>query len=646
MNKLILKSLSLDNFAGSGKEEHNFFENETTVSADNGVGKTRLERAFKYLLFDKNEEDKKDFAIKNTKDLSLNRQESIVGGVLSVNGSDISLKKIYKEKWVKKQGSKTQEMSGNETEYFFNDVPVKKAEYNSKVDALINEEVFKLLTSISFFNKLPWTKQRSTILSLVPEVTDADVASTNEDFKALLASLTNGKTLAEYKTQISSQKKKFNDELKAIPVRIDEVRKSLPAVEDFEEIEIEIYDKETTIRGIEQDISGGQDQFNKLNEGRQTKQQIVNDLKAKKQKLEFELKQEEVRKTNEHTSAKVECRNNISTVEKQISTSEKEIKRLIAEIEKIDLQLVELRKSWETNNASEINFDEDNFKCPTCGTEKSAEEVESKKEALIEQFNTNKVTILNRITETGKSLAAVKTEFMQQLANVNRDHEDAFVDLEGYKAEFLRLAQLDTNNGNPVVTSPEITALEAEIATAEANIDVVEPIDQSELKEQKKVLATEIDALKLRLNNKNIIEAGNKRISELEEQESDYAQKVCDLENIEFTITDFDKAKINAVEGQINAKFECVKFKLFDTQVNGAEVPCCEAQIDGVPYGDTNTASKIVAGLDIIKTLSDHYEIYAPVFIDNSESISVVPAMTSQIIKLRVLEGQRTLLFS
>ena len=643
---IILKSLELDNFAGSGKEQHTFLEKETTVSADNGRGKTRLANAFIWLLFDKNTEDRKDFNIKNTFDLAANRQEHIVSAVLNVNGSDISLKKIYKEKWVKKQGSKTQEMTGNETIYFYDDVPVNKGEYKAKIDSLVNEDIFKLLTNVSFFNKMPWLKQRSIILGLAPTVTDNDVAETNPAFKELLASLTNGKTLAEYKTQISAQKKKLNDLLKGIPVRIDEVKKSMPEAEDFDQIETDIYDKETAIKGIEQEITGGQEQFNKLNQNRQAKQQIINDLKLEKQNLEFQLSQAATQKQNDHTRAKVDCRNNISNTEKDIANSEKEAKRLVEKINNIDVLLAELRESFISTNASEIKFDENQFKCPTCGTEKSPEEAEENKVSLTEQFNKNKVMTLDKIEADGMALNAKKEELKQELANANRDFEAAKETLEGFKTEFLQLTKTENAPVEPTIVPQEIIDLDAQIEAAIGQLDVVEPIDQSELISRKEELKTEIDSLKIRLNNKAIIEEKNKRISELEAQESEYSQQVFDLEGIEFTITEFDKAKITTVENLINSKFEKVKFKLFDTQVNGAEVPCCEATIDGVPYSDANTANKIIAGLDVIKTLSKEYDVKAPIFIDNSESITQIDPMDCQIIKLQVLAGQNTLSFS
>ena len=82
-------------------------------------------------------------------------------------------------------------------------------------------------------------------------------------------------------------------------------------------------------------------------------------------------------------------------------------------------------------------------------------------------------------------------------------------------------------------------------------------------------------------------------------------------------------------------------FKMFEQQINGGEVECCECMVNGVPYSDVNTSGKIQAGIDIINALTDHYKINAPVFIDNRESIVRLPECKSQIINLIVKEGQK-----
>lgn len=95
------------------------------------------------------------------------------------------------------------------------------------------------------------------------------------------------------------------------------------------------------------------------------------------------------------------------------------------------------------------------------------------------------------------------------------------------------------------------------------------------------------------------------------------------VKKTQFVIENFNKLKIDTLEQKINSKFKFVNFKMFETQINGGEVECCDCLIYGVPFSDANTASKINAGLDIINTLCEFYQVTAPIFIDNRESIVI-----------------------
>jgi len=74
------------------------------------------------------------------------------------------------------------------------------------------------------------------------------------------------------------------------------------------------------------------------------------------------------------------------------------------------------------------------------------------------------------------------------------------------------------------------------------------------------------------------------------------------------------------------------RFKLFETQVNGALAECCETTFNGVPYGNLNNGARLNIGLDIINTLSEHYGFAPVVFIDNAESVvNILPTKGQQI---------------
>ena len=140
----------------------------------------------------------------------------------------------------------------------------------------------------------------------------------------------------------------------------------------------------------------------------------------------------------------------------------------------------------------------------------------------------------------------------------------------------------------------------------------------------------------IELASRETIENTDKRIKELEGQKKTLNQEKTDLEKKEFVISQFEDAKSAEFELRINKLFSLVQFRLFKKQVDGQTVPDCECMVDGVLYSTLNNAAQINAGLDIIRAISKHYNMYAPIFIDNRESVVVIPEMQCQVINLVV----------
>lgn len=168
-------------------------------------------------------------------------------------------------------------------------------------------------------------------------------------------------------------------------------------------------------------------------------------------------------------------------------------------------------------------------------------------------------------------------------------------------------------------------------------------VDNSVFKSQKADINFKVDNLKKVLSAKVQIEQSDKRKSELLRQEKEFAKQLAELEQSEFTIQEFTRAKVDMLESKINGMFNDCKFRLFDTQLNGGLVECCDTLIEGVPWPDANNAAKINAGIEIINVLSNHYGQIAPIWIDNAESITRIRKANAQLIELYVSEEYKEL---
>lgn len=254
-------------------------------------------------------------------------------------------------------------------------------------------------------------------------------------------------------------------------------------------------------------------------------------------------------------------------------------------------------------------------------------------ETLTKNFNDAKARKLNEINAQGttnkeeiatreKQIGDLQNKIDALQSSVNQQESL----LPGLKSNLTKIQEAS------VVDSERVIAAKAKI---EAFVMPEAPvIDNEELKQKKQQLQNDLKELNTKLATEEQIKKIEERIKELETQERTMANSLAELEKKEFTMAQFSKAKIETIENRINGKFKVVKFKMFEQQINGGEIECCECMVNGVPYSDVNTAGKINAGIDIINALTEHYNVSAPIFIDNRESVIELIPCESQIINL------------
>ena len=162
-----------------------------------------------------------------------------------------------------------------------------------------------------------------------------------------------------------------------------------------------------------------------------------------------------------------------------------------------------------------------------------------------------------------------------------------------------------------------------------------------QIEKERDALYDSLTELKTRMRHRSTIDKAMSEIAALENRGRELAQQVAELEKREYTAVSFIKKRIEDCEQRINAMFKSVRFQLFDYTQEGNEFEVCIPIVNGTPYGVTNTAGQVNAGLDIINTLCQFYNIYAPVFIDGAESVNHYMSIQSQMILLQVTQDKR-----
>lgn len=656
MKKIILKKLSLINFKGA-KNLCVTFNHEAYVFGANEAGKTTLFDAFTWLLFGKDSTDRKDFQIKplDSNNKALSKTENEVEATLLVDDAEVVLKRIFREKWVKQRGASEAVFTGNETVYFWNDVPMSQKEYQAKINGMISEDIFKLITNPLAFNSLKWQDRRN-VLSQIGGETKVDY--TNENLENVL-SLLYDKTISELKAETSSKVKKIKEEINFIPTRIDEVQKSKPTPIDYRNIENEISELEKELESVDAQLQDASNSNQEVLNKKTDLQNNIFELKSKQNLIEYDLKQQASEQTKRDISNLDKLKHKLSDKEQELKSSDigltnirSKITNLLSVIDKIDIELPKVREQWAIQNAKEFVFDEENCVCTECGRKHEVDNIEKTKQNLYVRFVENNTEELNRITAKGTQLKTERENTVEELTSY-RDRETKGkehisilkTEIESLKSaielEEKLVSDKEFKSSDEVFTelllhNQETTKIKSEIESLTEQLNSIKPEDNSELQSKKVTLKNSIDELKHKLSTKSQIEAADARIKELTESEVKLSQSLLDIEKLQFDIERYVKLEIEALEQNINSKFKTVKFKMFETQINGGEVECCETLINGVPFSDANTASKINAGVDIINTLTEYYQVSAPIFIDNRESVSELIESKNQIINLVV----------
>ena len=641
MKKIIIKKINLVNFKGIRNLTVDFDEQITTICGRNGSGKTSIFDAFTWLLFGKDSQDRKSFNIKtlDAQGVAIPRIPHEVSATILVDGEEISLRRRYNEKWQKKRGSATEEFTGHEEERLYNDVPMSVKEWNEKIAEICSEQVFKFITNPLYFSAQKSDMQRSMLFRMAGEISDEEIAAGNEEFTALLAQLTN-KTMEEYKREISAKKRRIKAEIDGIPERIDERKRDMPEVENWLAIDAELKAAQTELSEVEKSITDKAQAYTTASNERLNLSKQLSELKEKMLNREFAIKQAVNAEYNEQSSTQQQLFRDESAALSELNRVNSELARYQFDLNSMQEKRNKLIAEWREINARTLQFREDEFVCPTCKRPLDIDDIERKQNEMTENFNIRKSSDLAENNRKGQANKKAMEDTQTLIKRCEEHIATLTRKIEELKANPLYSAVLTAPDATYAInTDNEYSSLYVEVSELEKKLNVpISMPDTADLKEKKQAIVSQIDELKKRLANKDIIERNNQRIQELEKLLRSQSEELAQLEGIEFTMANFSKARIEAMESRINGLFSVVRFKMFEKNINGGEVETCEATVNGVPYSDINNAMAINAGLDIINAICKSERVTAPIFIDNAESVNQLLHTQSQMIRLVVTD--------
>lgn len=637
MKEITIKSVHAENFK-SFKDVSLEFGMKSKVLAKNYTGKSSIADLVSWVLFGKsstgNVEGKQFKPRRYDKNgVNIDYVDVVAEVVMVIDNVETTIRKVQKQKWVRHTGDSEKTYEGDKTEFFWDGVPTTATEHKKKVADIMDESIFYMLINPATFPSMQWKKQREYLTEHIASITDADVL--NLDKYAALKEKVGNKTLEEYRKVVKESIKGYKKKQTEIPIRIDQESNSIQEL-DFSQEETRLAELEKELQEVDKAIENTSTMYEEKN-------LISMELAAIKSEM-IELESVEKDRLNKKRS---EIQDKVYAAD--ISLNDVKIKLRDVERENEERQhTIDSYKKMQDATRDKYNviakqtFNEDELICPTCGQSYP----EEKRNELIQAFADNQNKTLKDLIDKGNANKKVIEDTQLLIDSSKEEIEKLKTSLEECEKEKEKLTkELDGIKTDIIPNEIEgWLELRDKYDSLEEKLQSIDVSDadrlKSELKEKKNTIQSEIDGVKSKLALKDVMQQKKQTVEKLTKELQDVSQSLAEAETLDMDIENCIREKMDMLSEKINSMFKVVKWKLFDQLKNGGWEEVCVCQINGSDYGDntTSTTERMMAGMDIIRTLQELNDVRVTIFLDDADLYNDfnIPDMESQIIKLCV----------
>ena len=639
MTEIKIKRLALENFKCHKSLRLDFEGGNASIYGDNASGKTSVYDALTWLLFGKDSagNGEKNIEIKPldaSGEVKDHLAVTAVEAVLDVNGEEVTLRRTYKEVWTTKRGSSQASYDGNTSDYYVDGVPCKRNAFQDKVNELVDEDTFRMLTSVSYFaNGISWQERRAVLFKVAGVMDDAQILATNEQFAPLVESM--GKlSLEDYKRKLLAEKRGFVGAKTEIPARISECQKT---IEDIEGLDFVSAKAEAEILNAKKEAAAAQILALDNDNAAQQKSLVIKEAQLELSKLEAENQAYRDRQT----VGSVDVHSltiRISSLQTQLRSRKDSYAALNAALIGYDNQVTECRSRWKQVNNETFS----GGTCVSCGQVLPADKLS----AATAAFETNKKQRLQEIEKTADACKESRAQAERRMAELQEEIKQLETDIteiqaqitaaEAAKVEPTDMADFAQRKGDIQARIDKLNADLFEIHESVASV-------KSKLRQEMTEISARISEHMAVISKESLLDYSRKRVDQLREDAKNAAACLEAVEKMLFLMDEYSRYKTKFVEDSINGLFRIARFRLFREQANGGVEDRCDVVYDGIPYISVNNGMKINLGIDIINTLSTAYGVRVPLFVDNAESVTQLETSANQIIRLVVSENDKEL---
>lgn len=635
--KITLDSLAIRSFKGIKEYTLKPEGKNLTLTGQNGTCKTTLYDAFLFCLFGKDSTGRTDFELRPLDENNLPLKEVVVAVTtsLTLDGQAMTLAREQHENIIKDKSY------GYTGKYFVDGVPKKESEYKATVKGIITEDVFRMLTDLSCFcGKMHWSDRRSILLDIAGDI------GTPEGFDELLKTMS-GKSIADYKAMLLSQKKGYVTKRDEIPTRIDEKQRSAEKYIQAGDSEPELIAKR---EDVQQAIDTIADLRKTLTDNEAQRQEHIdekNDLGSKLAVREGELSmpggdiQEVIDEKYTISKDLNESRDTVQALKNRVAAEAMQVQSSEDALKHSQLSLGSVREEYIA--LKNIALADTCYACSQSLPDRLLAENQLHKEKQILALSLQGTQIKQSVAATRTNLDVHLTKLVEAKTSLT-DAEYAR-EMQVNKAH-LRRTELDEVIKNRPAPDFTTDAKWQELTTAieKCETEIGPPVNTqlAQLDARKQHAEKELTDLNASLANIDQIEKDRKRIEELHQEQREFSQSISDIDKELEEVDCYTVQESLSIELAVNDKFKDVQFKLFEYLQNGTvNDKRCDATLHGVPYSSLSTGEQRKVETTVINGLSKHYNVWPVLWIDNAESLTLPLEINTQTIKLKAADMWR-----
>lgn len=643
------KKIRIRNFRGLVSFEANLEGRSVRISGANGLGKSSVADAITWVLFGKDSRRRTAFPIDPVDDAGriIHNLDVSVELEMLIDGQPTTLRRRRQEKWVQKRGMTREQLDGHQTTCYIDGRPLPSSDFSSHVDTIVKEEIFRALTTPDYFPSLPMDQQYRLLVKIVGTRTLAEIAAKDEEALKLVDEL-GQRSIDQYRQGLSYDLQRTRKELELIPVRLSEVQGFIEQVKakgaDGKTAQRHAKGIEEKLRQVTQEIDSMAGVVRAENARYNDQRAYIQQLRQQRAAIEDRIEKQNREARTLHQSLVCKAKEELEATEERHTAAKTMLGLHERRLKDLEQHLTDFRSRWEEVERLSFSWNAEEAVCPTCGQPLPQDQADQKRVEAEMRFNERKMQQQDALDEEGKKLAASKQRLQdlsaaarEEMATAERLMPEARERLS--KAEAEPIEQADYHDASDWQRlSSEIDQRMKEL---EQTTQAQEPPQLAALRTEEQAYRKELRLLEQTIDRSKQIDEYIRREKELQKWRTTLSGDVARMQTRLEAAERLQLMEANDLQKRVNELFPSVRFRLSRELLNGREVGHCELSVDGVPYSGLSTSERINAGLELINALARHYNIVAPIVIDNAEAVNKVAPTLGQQILLEVSPAKK-----